>query len=126
MRKIKNGKQGFTLIEVIVVAIIVAVLASVAVPIYLSYVQNSKVNQANNIAGAVASFCGACGADASECEIHTLPGVEVGGKAVCPGNGTSILLPQGFDVTITGTVGDGSVAAQSKDDETLISLNYEF
>jgi len=34
--------EGFTLVEVIVVAVIVAVLAAVAVPLYLNYVTSSR------------------------------------------------------------------------------------
>ncbi|MDB5103255.1 MAG: hypothetical protein JWP91_944 [Fibrobacteres bacterium] len=62
MNKISNSKsqQGFTLVEVIVVAIIVAALAAVAVPMYTSYVSSSRVNAASNAAGSVASFMGSC------------------------------------------------------------------
>jgi type IV pilus assembly protein PilA len=58
----KNLKkqQGFTLVEVIVVAIIVAALAAVAIPLYNGYVTSSRNNAAANAAGSVASFMGAC------------------------------------------------------------------
>jgi type IV pilus assembly protein PilA len=58
----KTNKKimGFTLVEVIVVAVIVAVLAAVAVPLYLNYVKSSKDNVAQGTAGDLASFCGAC------------------------------------------------------------------
>jgi Tfp pilus assembly protein PilE len=42
------------------VAIIVAALAAVAVPMYTSYVSSSRVNAAANAAGSVASFMGSC------------------------------------------------------------------
>lgn len=61
MKKTNLKKQkGFTLVEVIVVAIIVAALAAVAIPLYNNYVTTSKNNMAANSAGAVASFVGAC------------------------------------------------------------------
>ena len=41
--------KGFTLVEVIVVGVIVAVLAAVAIPSYLNYIQNSKIQQAQSI-----------------------------------------------------------------------------
>jgi type IV pilus assembly protein PilA len=59
IKKQKN-QQGFTLVEVIVVAIIVAALAAVAIPLYNGYVTSSKNNMAANTAGSVASFVGAC------------------------------------------------------------------
>jgi type IV pilus assembly protein PilA len=55
-----RGQKGFTLVEVIVVAIIVAALAAVAIPLYNNYVTTSKNNAAANCAGSVASFMGAC------------------------------------------------------------------
>jgi prepilin-type N-terminal cleavage/methylation domain-containing protein len=62
MNRIKNikGQRGFTLVEVIVVAIIVAALAAVAVPMYTSYVKDSRTNAAANAAGSVAAFMGVC------------------------------------------------------------------
>lgn len=62
MEKVKRikGQSGFTLVEVIVVAIIVAALAAVAIPLYNNYVSSSRNNSAANAAGSVASFMGAC------------------------------------------------------------------
>lgn len=62
MKKYDNKKMqaGFTLVEVIVVAVIVAAMAAVAVPMYLGYVDSSRQNAAANAAGSAASFCGAC------------------------------------------------------------------
>ena len=57
--KMLKNRKGFTLVEVIVVAVIVAVLAAVAIPLYLGYIESSKVNVANNIAGSAASFLAA-------------------------------------------------------------------
>ncbi len=55
---VKNQK-GFTLVEVIVVAVIVAVLAAVAIPLYNGYIADSRMDVAENIAGSAASACGA-------------------------------------------------------------------
>ncbi|MBN1971021.1 MAG: prepilin-type N-terminal cleavage/methylation domain-containing protein [Candidatus Delongbacteria bacterium] len=52
-------KKGFTLIEVMVVAVIVAVLAAVAIPAYNSYIVDAKVNVAKNTAATVAASAGA-------------------------------------------------------------------
>lgn len=59
-KKQLRNQSGFTLVEVIVVAVIVAILAGVSIPLYGGYVENSRANQAANVAGSVASFMGAC------------------------------------------------------------------
>ncbi|MBD3420957.1 MAG: prepilin-type N-terminal cleavage/methylation domain-containing protein [Chitinivibrionales bacterium] len=55
--KIKQ-QNGFTLIEVIVVAVIIAVLSAVAIPLYNGYIRDSRRNTAENVAGSAASFIG--------------------------------------------------------------------
>jgi len=50
--------KGFTLIEVLVVAVIVAVLAAVAIPAYMNYVKDSKGQVMENIAATVATSIG--------------------------------------------------------------------
>lgn len=41
-------KQGFTLIEVMIVVVIVAILAAIALPSYQSYVNKSKIKEAQS------------------------------------------------------------------------------
>ena len=48
--------KGFTLVEVIVVAVIVAVLALVAIQLYQGYVKESRKNTAENLAASAASY----------------------------------------------------------------------
>lgn len=50
----RKNEQGFTLVEVIVVAVIVAVLAAVAIPLYNGYIADSRTNVCQNTAGTVA------------------------------------------------------------------------
>ena len=43
-----KGKQGFTLIELMIVIIVIAVLAAIAIPSYQSYVTKSKIKEAQS------------------------------------------------------------------------------
>jgi prepilin-type N-terminal cleavage/methylation domain-containing protein len=45
-----SGYKGFTIIEVIIVAVIVAVLASVGIPMYRGYIMGQRQTTVNNLA----------------------------------------------------------------------------
>lgn len=100
----KKMQAGFTLVEVIVVAVIVAAMAAVAVPMYLGYVASSRKNAAANVAGSVASFCGACRNSAGKLVTPTSEGGTGGGEVVCNplggGDSTSIRIPNEIAITI--------------------------
>jgi prepilin-type N-terminal cleavage/methylation domain-containing protein len=48
-----RNKQGFTMVELLVVLVIVAILAAVATPIYLANVQRSRASEAVSTMGLV-------------------------------------------------------------------------
>ncbi|HLP42259.1 MAG TPA: prepilin-type N-terminal cleavage/methylation domain-containing protein [Fibrobacteria bacterium] len=105
----KKKQAGFTLVEVIVVAVIVAAMAAVAVPMYLGYVQTSRKNSAANAAGSVASFCGACRNSAGTLNIAAV-GNDHGAQVECTplGGGTTstIQIPDEINIAIdTATPG---------------------
>jgi prepilin-type N-terminal cleavage/methylation domain-containing protein len=106
---VKNQK-GFTLVEVIVVAVIVAVLAAVAIPLYMGYIRDSRINVGNNVGGTLASAGGAttqqqltvpagtyASPDAPAAPINiTFP--SVGND---PANPNVVLIPNSFTAVLT-------------------------
>jgi prepilin-type N-terminal cleavage/methylation domain-containing protein len=100
MMKYLRSNKGFTLVEVIVVAVIVLVLAAVAIPLYMGYINDSRKASAENIAGSIASSAGAAKQQGGGVGI----GVVVAGNyatMTSPANqgvgGTvSVLVPKGF------------------------------
>jgi type IV pilus assembly protein PilA len=100
-------EKGFTLVEVIVVAVIVAVLAAVAIPLYMGYIHDSRLNVCNNIGGSVASAAGATvqqGKWNSSFETNYTSGTPVNFPAVdstAPPN--VIAVPEDFTVNVTNS-----------------------
>ncbi len=56
LRMMRKDEKGFTLVEVIVVAVIVAVLALVGIQLYQGYATEARRNTAENLAASAASF----------------------------------------------------------------------
>ena len=52
--RFKKGKQGFTLVELIVVVIVIGILATVAVPQYLKATERAKLGKARNAMALIA------------------------------------------------------------------------
>ena len=51
----KTRQQGFTLVELVVVIVILGILAATAIPRYASYTTESRIAALNGLAGAVRS-----------------------------------------------------------------------
>jgi type IV pilus assembly protein PilE len=49
----KRNRKGFTMIELMVVVVIVAVLAAIAIPIYGKYIKNARLSEATGRMGEI-------------------------------------------------------------------------
>jgi len=54
-RKNMRNPKGFTLIEAIITAVIIAILATVAIPLYTGYVAGARQDTVNNLAQTAAA-----------------------------------------------------------------------
>ena len=97
-------KKGFTLIEVMVVAVIVAILAAVAIPAYNNYVTRAANNVAMNVAGTVAAGLGTL---AAENATYTSTGDVTGPNTATLGTDITVKIP----AQVTVTWGANSVGA---------------
>jgi type IV pilus assembly protein PilA len=99
-RILRKKQAGFTLVEVIVVAVIVAVLALVAIQLYQGYVTESRRNTAENLAASAASFLQTIVNSNSQAVADALPNL-TGGAA--PANAWVVPLTAGGAQTATFT-----------------------
>ncbi len=102
MKRFLKSQKGFTLVEVIVVAVIVAILAAVAIPLYNGYVTSSRQNVVQNAAGAAASFCAAAR------NSGTIPTVDVTARTITGAQNTIFNFPVGVTMSLGGA---GSIPA---------------
>ena len=49
----RGHDQGFTLIEMLIVILIIGILAAVAAPLYLGYIKDAKTAEGKSVAGAL-------------------------------------------------------------------------
>jgi prepilin-type N-terminal cleavage/methylation domain-containing protein len=129
-KKLQKNQKGFTLVEVIVVAVIVAVLAAVAIPLYMGYIKDSRINVAQNVAGTIASAAGATVQQdptklPAAADYTTLIDAATPTALTFKGlNGTdnTINIPQGYTATLTAS----TVVVYYTSDKTVTSKTFTF
>ena len=53
MQNNKTKRNGFTMIEIMVVVVIIAILAAFAVPIYIDYVESARASEAKSVISSI-------------------------------------------------------------------------
>jgi prepilin-type N-terminal cleavage/methylation domain-containing protein len=128
-----KSQRGFTLVEVIVVAIIVAALAGVAIPMYNNYVTTSRSNAAANAAGSVASWLGQClsqqGAVSGITTSQTSGSAPITITCTATVNGaataiSTMALPPKIKFTISSLTTNGNVQAEHVDGSAIATYAY--
>jgi type IV pilus assembly protein PilE len=119
MMRIQKSQRGFTLVEVIVVAVIVAVLAAIAIPLYTGYIDSSRQNVVQNAAGSAASFC------AASRNSGALPLLDAANRKITGASGSSWNWPVKVTVTLGGAqslAAGGTVTVNHDDDNTKTAM----
>lgn len=129
LNKILKSNKGFTLVEVIVVAVIVAVLALVSIQLYQGYITEARINNAENLAASAATFLQAALNSEATVDPEIGAGVIVGDgitgwEATMPHSGqtSSFSVPNGYTVTLTAS----DVTAQWTDDDANVTISSEY
>ena len=130
----KGQDQGFTLIEMLIVILIVGILAAVAAPLYLGYVRDARTAEGKSVAGALwtsvqANGVAACGQTVNVTNAYgragmSSSGATTDGRWITGSPGSLKVDCSSGDLGVSGTV--FTIAGQ-KDDNTGISvrLNYD-
>jgi prepilin-type N-terminal cleavage/methylation domain-containing protein len=113
MNQVRKNQKGFTLVEVIVVAVIVAVLALVAIMLYQGYTKDARKNTAENLAASAAGYLQAERNRGTAITVETVTGpntitIDTAGTGVTP---TVFTVPRNATVAITGTSANGGTVS---------------
>lgn len=107
--KCKQGQQGFTLIELMIVVAIIGILAAVAIPAYQDYTKRSRFQDIVSSAFAVETAIAMClnehAGDATECDTPGKVGI------VTLSDSKEAAVPLAIEATTAAVTATAGVAA---------------
>lgn len=116
----RKQEQGFTLIELMIVVAIIAILAAIAIPLYLNYTNRAKLSEAINMMSpaktAVAAYYSANGnMPSNNASAGLSAATSYTGKAVA-----SVAVSAGGLITATTTSGANSNLPTTAQGKTIL------